>query len=115
LPHLLAIGAAFHLEVPSFRLPTIVGKSQKGKLLWLLASFARIPACKTPKLHTAGLLLRQFQPKLPNTMVQPEQIAFCFFLVLKARHEIVGKTIEIRLTSTPLLNYFTEPLVQQSG
>jgi hypothetical protein len=36
-------------------------------------------------------------------------------LVLKARHEIVGETIEIRLTSTPLLNYFTEPLVQQSG
>src|SRR5512143_1138005 len=112
LPQPLSAGPAFDLKVPSLGLPAIVRKSQKGKLLRLLASPVRILPSKSSEFDAPRLLLRQFQPNPFELLLQTSLKTFRIVLVPKAGHEIVGETEIIRPSSTLPAHLPSEPQVQ---
>jgi hypothetical protein len=63
LREFLATGTPLNLEFPIPGFTAIVGKSQKGKLFWLLYALLRICTRKTAKFDTACLLFGYFQAK----------------------------------------------------
>jgi len=68
LAKLFTTGTALQFEVPSFGFATIVCKTQKGELLWLLAAVTRIFPRIAPKFDAACLLRRNLQTKTIQTV-----------------------------------------------
>ena len=66
-------------------------ETQKSEILWLFASLLRIPPGKSTKLDTAGLIFRQFEPKLLQSVFQASVKSLRLVLVLKAGQKIVGE------------------------
>jgi hypothetical protein len=64
-PEFLTAGSALDFEIAPFGLSTVMGKTQKVKLIWFLSSFAGIFSRKTTKSETLRFIFRQFQTKLP--------------------------------------------------
>ena len=53
----LTVGAPFHLKMTFLSISTIVCKSQKGELLWLLATSSGVLAGEATKLDASSLFL----------------------------------------------------------
>ena len=73
----LATGTPLHLELPIPGFATIVGKTQKCELFWLLPSPLCIPTRKTAKFNAACLLFGYFQAKMFNPLTQPILEVLC--------------------------------------
>src|SRR5512139_1122254 len=100
LPQPLSTGPAFDLKVPSLGLPAVVRKSQKGKLLRLLAPPVRIVPSKSSEFDASRLLLRQFQPNPFELFLQTLLKTLRIVLVPKAGYEVVGETKIVRPSPT---------------
>ena len=109
---LLATGAALDLEVSPLGLAAIMRKTQKGKLLWLLAALVCIFSCIAAKLDAARFLLRQLQTKAFQPVLQAPVKILCLALVLKAGQKVIGEPKIMRLTATLPAHPFAEPQVQ---
>src|SRR3989339_1082484 len=112
LPQLLTAGPALDLKVSLLGLPTIMHKSQKGKLLGFLASLVRVLPCKAPEFDASCLLFRQFQPNPFEPVLKTLLKTLCILLVLKAGYKIVREAEVVRLPSTLPAYPPAEPQVQ---
>ena len=87
LPRFLATRAAFDLEVPVLGLAAVVRQTEKGELLWLLASLVRRFPSKTAELDASGFLHCQLQPEFTQPVRQLLEERLGIASVLKARRK----------------------------